>query len=114
VNEYILFERTLKRDIDRGDYIEDSLAGRNLFISIGSERIGYLIDTTHICRIKGGITDTFFIKGRMDSIEYFNDSLRLVTDFRLVIGLNKEDLALSFSKIYSVRELMRAESKLNE
>jgi type II secretory pathway pseudopilin PulG len=114
IMECILFQRALRRDVDRAEYIGDSADNRCLLLAMSGHAIRYWIDTSRIIRSRDGITDTFFLGGKIGSIKYVNDSLPLVRSLLIQIEINKESLVLPFSKEYTAGELIRAEKGIHE
>lgn len=112
--EYILFDNTFARDMERADQVRDSAGDGHIIMSGRDHLIRYCIDTARIVRTEAGLTDTFFIPSGADSVQYVNDTLRLITHISLRLSVDRQPVRGSYIKNYTVVQLMEADKAIHE
>ena len=103
------FSTALSNDVERGQWITDSLDSKQLSIGWNDSLIRYTIDTAWVVRETAWASDTFKLKTRVEKILYISDSLPLIRAVTFVAEIDKVQVPLLKEKRYSTKELMDAE-----
>jgi len=114
ITESILFERAFKRDIEWGDRVETFSDTQHILIGRQKRTIGYFIDRARIIRVTGGLSDTFSMGGRIRELRHMGNIPALISNIRIDLSVNNEQMAVYFKKEYTAEELLRAQKDPHE
>ena len=112
--EYILFDNTFARDMERASEVRDSAGADHIIMNSRDRSIRYYIDTDRVVRAEAGIADTFFISAGVDSVHYISDSLRLITHVSLRLPIDRQPVNGDYTKNYTAAELLEADKERHE
>ncbi len=107
ISEYRLFCKTLQVDVEEAK----AITGRNEENGLNFQfeqktSTDYMFYDSNIVRLQGSSIDTFHLVNWMRSRSNLNDSIKLISSFKLDILLEKELLPLVINKRYTSKELM--------
>jgi hypothetical protein len=113
LSEYLLFRRTLCRDMDRAAEVRDSATDGPLLLVADGQTLYYLPGPTYILRRSGERVDTFFVGGKTRQVQYI-EGRPLITALQIRVFVNGDSIDIPFYKHYTARELLSAENTGNE
>ena len=109
LHAFQLFTAALENDFEHAGNIRDTLDRSGLVLDYPDHHTSYSFTDPGMTRAVNGINEKFPVQGKIQEIEYLNDSVKLIQEIRLLIKVNKEWVPLYLNKHYSSQQLMLAE-----
>lgn len=116
VNEYLIFQKVLKRDIERCDYFKDTLSQTSILFKMpGEDTItSYLWSKRTVIREAANSLDTFHFKLVGYDPYFLEDGIPFMNKIILTIDIDDVEIRPVFTKHYSAKQLMALEPVSNE
>lgn len=116
VNEYLIFQKALNRDIERCDYFKDTLSQTSILFKMPAEDflISYLWSKQAVIREAGNSIDTFHFKLVGYDPHFIKNDLPFMNKIILTLDIDDIEVRPVFTKHYSAKQLMALEPISNE
>ena len=115
VNDFLLFQTVLNKDMNEADRITDSAGFFIILENPGNERITrYEMSEDHITRYAGEAIDSFSIRPMGFHMETVDDKLPLIRKIVFSSKISTDMISAIFVKRYSAQQLMNEEHHAHE